>query len=407
MMDALHFTSKEQVFDFLDDYACRRKEQIDRHQLGKDQGLIKSYLLETLPTNGEAVMDVPDILRGTGWQITPVDNAEFYRVRDKEGELGFLEPLSSRHLALHSIKEARRTDKALRNTVSATAQLDFTWLAGSTFQTIWEHLVLPEMPDRFVTFKFEHLARFEDSPWDGQEAELDEDWSAEELVERRASTLAITERSQQIERFLHQLQSHHPPFKAIKMLRIPAAEAPGGYDFWSWGKVTHRAQTFRGGRTQILSITRLYERTTRAIERRLWLQAEKTTLRDGRETMTLTGAPVTLTFDPPLSLSTFRNFVTTTFERGQGPLRLWGNPIPLGEQKVHVYGIDLHLWKRIYLEITPWRMIAVLPRGTCGNTVHRLVTNVQRYLDPTVKVCIADERYKDLVEGVFLGQATR
>lgn len=403
-MDALHFTSREKVFDFLDDYACQRKEEIDRRQLGKDQGLIKSYLMETLPTNGDAVMDVPVILRGTGWQVTPIDGAALYRVRDNEGEIGFLEPLSSRHLALHSTKEARRADKALRNTVFATAQLDFAWLAGSTFQTIWQHLVLPQMPDRFVTFKFEHLARFEDAPWDGQDGELDEDWSADELIERRASTLAITERSNQIARFLPQLQTYHPPFKAIKMLRIPAAEARGGYDFWSWGKVTYRAPSFRDGRSQILSITRLYEQTTRAIEQRLWLQAEKTTLRDGGESVTLTGAPVTLVFDPPLSLPTFQNFISTTFERGQGPLRLWGNPIPLGEQKVHVYGIDLHLWKRIYLEITPRRMIVVLPRGTCGNTVHRLAANVQRYLSPTVDVFIGDVRYDDLIEDVFLGR---
>jgi len=403
-MDALHFTSREKVFDFLDDYACQRKEEIDRRQLGKEQGLIKSYLMETLPTNGDSVMDVPAILRGTGWQVDPIDNTALYQVRDSKGEIGFLEPLSSRHLALHSIKKTDRADKALRNTVLATAQLDFAWLAGSTFQTIWQHLILPQMPDRFVTFKFEHLARFEDTLWDGQDEGMDEDWSVDELIEHRASRLAITERSNKIEKFLPQLQNYHPPFRAIKMLRIPAAETRGGYDFWSWGKVTYRAPTFRDGHTQILSITRLYEQTTQTIERRLWLQAEKTSLRGGGESVTLTGAPVTLTFDPPLPLSTFQNFITTTFERGQGPLRLWGNPIHLGERKVHIYGIDRHLWKRIYLEITPQRMIVVLPRGTCGNTVHRLVTNVQRYLDPKVEVFVADVRYNDLVENVFLGR---
>ncbi len=402
-MDALHFTSREKVFDFLDDYACQRKEEIDRRKLGKDQGLIKSYLLETLPTNGDAVVDVPVILRGAGWRITPLDGAALYRVQDNEGDLGFLEPLSPRHLALHSTKKTDRADRALRHAVLATAQLDFAWLAGSTFQTIWQRLVLPQMPDRFVTFKFEHLARFEDAPWDERDEGLDEDWSTDEVIEQRASTLAITERSNQIEQFLPQLQDYHPPFKAIKMLRIPA-EAKGGYDFWSWGKVTYRAPSFRDGRSQVISITRLYEQTTRAIEQRLWLQTEKTRLRDEGESVTLTGAPVTLTFDPPLPLATFQNFVSTTFERGQGPLRLWGNPIYLGEQKVHVYGIDLHLWKRIYLEITPRRMIVVLPRGTCGNTVHRLVTNVQRYLSPTIDVFIGDVRYDDLIEDVFLGR---
>lgn len=403
-MDTLHFTSKKEVFDFLDEYAYQRKEEIDKRQLGKDHGLIKSYLLETLPTDGDTAMDISAILHGTGWHITPVDGTTLYQVRDNDGDLGFLEPFLSRYLILHSIKKTDRADKALRRAVLATAQLDFAWLAGNTFQTIWQHLVLPQMPSRFVTFRFEHLARFEDASWDRQNEGLDEDWSTDEVIDRRASTLAITERSDQIAQFLPQLQAHHPPFKAIKMLRIPAAEARGGYDFWSWGKVTYRAPSFRDGRSQTLSLTRLYEQTTQVIEQRLWLQAEKTSLPDKGEYVTLTGAPVTLTFDPPLSLSTFQNFVSTTFDRGQGPLRLWGTPIHLGERKVHIYGIDLHLWKRIYLEITPRRMIVILPRGTCGNTVHRLVTNVQRYLSPTIEVFVGDMKYSDLIEKVFLGQ---
>lgn len=403
-MNSLHFTSKEQAFDFLDDYASQRREEIERRQLGKDQGLIKSYVLETLPTDGNSAMDMSTILRGVEWQVSPINGADLYRVRDTEGELGFLEPVSSRHLVLHSTKETRRADKALRNTVFATAQLDFVWLAGSAFETIWQQLVLPQMPDRFVTFKFEHLARFEDTQWDDEDEELDEEWSADDLIERRASALQITERSEQIERFLPELQRYHPPFKVIKMLRIPATGVHGGYDVWSWGKVTYRSPTFRDGRSQVLSLTRLYEEATRSIEQRLWFEVERTSLRDGSETVTFTGAPVTITFDPPLSLPTFQNFVETTFERGQGPFRLWGNPINVSERKVHIYGIDLHLWKRIYLEITPRQIVAVLPQGTCGNTVHRLVANVQRYLAPSVNAFIGDVLYNDLLRDVFLGR---
>jgi hypothetical protein len=91
---------------------------------------------------------------------------------------------------------------------------------------------------------------------------------------------------------------------------------------------------------------------------------------------------------------------------GQGPLRLMGNPIRLSERKVHVYGVDLHLWQRIYLEMTPKHMTVVLPRGTCGNTIHRLVTNIQRYVAPTINVFIGDTRYSDLIQNVFLGKET-
>jgi hypothetical protein len=150
---------------------------------------------------------------------------------------------------------------------------------------------------------------------------------------------------------------------------------------------------------------RLYEQVTAAIEHRLWFDAERTTLSDGSASFTFTGAPVTLVFDPPLSSATFQNLVATTFEKGQGPLRLMGNPIYLGKRKAHIYGVDLHLWQRIYLEITPARLTAVLPRGTCGNTVHRLVANIQRYVAPTVKAHIGDIGYDDLIQNIFLGRA--
>lgn len=406
-MNALQLTSKEGVFDFLDSYARQRKEEIHRHELGEDQGLIKSYLIETLPGDEDASLDLQAVLSGTGWRVTPIDSSDLHRVQDSHGILGFLEPLSSRHLAIHSTEKTYRADKAVRDAVRDTSQLDSAWLAGSTFQIIWEQIILPQMPDRSVKFKFEHQARFEDVSWDEHDERdegFDEDWDDGGPVERRASISAITERVAQVGRFLPQLQAYHPPFKAIKMLRIPTVEAPGGYDFWWWGKITYRAPTFRDGRYQARTITDLYERTTRAIEKRLWFQAEKSSLPVGSERITLTGAPVTLVFDPPLPLSTFQNLVTTTFERGQGPLRLWGNPIRAGENRVHVYGIDLHLWKRIYLEITPRQMTVVLPYGTCGNTVHRLVTNIQRFLDPTVQAFIGDVLYGDLVRDVFLGR---
>ncbi len=400
-MSRLSFQSREQVFDFLDDYARQRKEEIDRRQLGPGQGLIKSYLLETLPDGIDDPAAVVDWLHGTGWQVVPLGDADggMYRISDKDGLLGYLEPLSRRHLALHSTRETTGADRAVRNVVRNTSQLDFAWLTGGMFQTIWEHLILPLMPKRFVKFRFEHRARFEERDWEKQEEEREGDG----LFEQRASTLAITEQAERVGQFLPVLQEYHPPFRAIKTLLIPAAEERGGYDFWAWGKVTYRAPSFRDGRSQLLSITRLYERTTRLLEERLWLAAERTSLPGGGESFTLTGAPVTFLFGQPLPPATFRNFVTTTFEHGRGPLRLWGNPIYAGERKVHVYGIDLHLWRRIYLEITPRQMTLVLPQGTCGNTVHRLATNIQRYLDPTVEVFVAGERYDDLVKGVFLG----
>jgi len=403
------FRSRQELFDFLDDYARERKEEIDRWQLGKEKGLIKSYVLETAPPNGSAPADIAAILRSAGWQITPIDAGTLYQVDNVEGKpLGYLEPLSQRYLILHSIEEARWIDKTVKGDVKETASLDSMWLAGGFFSNLWQILILPQLPERYVKLKFEHLARFEGSAEEVEEEmdedeELEEGWMGQEVEERRASSLMIAERVDRIARFLPQFQDLHPPFKAIKMLRIPSTTGRGGYEFWTWGKITYRAHDFRDGRSQVISITRLYERVTQAIERTIWLQVEETKLEESTDT-TLRGAPVTLEFDSPLDLPTFKKFVTTTFERGQGPLRLWGNPIYLSDKKVHVYGVDLHLWQRIYLDLTPKRFVMILPRGTCGNTVHRLVTNIQRYLDPGVKTFIGDRPYDDLIRDALLGR---
>jgi hypothetical protein len=39
-----------------------------------------------------------------------------------------------------------------------------------------------------------------------------------------------------------------------------------------------------------------------------------------------------------------------------------------------------------------------LPEGTCGNTIHRLITNIQRFLDPAVEAWIGDAPYDDFLK---------
>jgi hypothetical protein len=65
---------------------------------------------------------------------------------------------------------------------------------------------------------------------------------------------------------------------------------------------------------------------------------------------------------------------------------------------VHVYGLDRHLWQPLFLELTATGCVAIIPNGTCGNAVHRLVTNIQRYLDPGAIVHLGDQRYSAMVQ---------
>ena len=112
----------------------------------------------------------------------------------------------------------------------------------------------------------------------------------------------------------------------------------------------------------------------------------------------IVGAPVVIRFQEPLKPQVFDFWVQSTFGRQRNRFRLWGHPIRLGPTKVHVYGLDCHLWHPLFLELTARGCTAIIPSGTCGNTVHRLVTNVQRYLDPGAEVYIGDTPYRKMVE---------
>lgn len=408
-MNSLAFINNtREAFDFLDDYARDRKNEINRRQLSKDSGLIKSYMIET-QANGiditQSQKNLERVLRGTDWRLKTLDGGLFYQISHKRDSLGLLEVLSSRHLALHSIGHSKSIDKSVRDVVLLTSKLDFAWLAGNYLHFLWEALVKEQMKSRFVTFKFETENKFEANSFSFQEDDLEaEDDTNFELLEKRSSLLSITERVERIDQFLPSLQEIHPPFKAIKMLRIPDGTLPGGYEFWNWGKVTYRSPSFRNGRDYLREIVTFYQRVTEIIERRVWFAADTTKLNDGRDSFSFTGSPILFYFPHPLPIETFHNFIENTFDKNQGPFRLWGNPIRFGERKVHVYGIDMHLWQRIYLELTPKRFLVVLPEGTCGNTIHRLVSNIQKFLAPDVETFIGDETYENLVAQTFYGE---
>jgi hypothetical protein len=150
----------------------------------------------------------------------------------------------------------------------------------------------------------------------------------------------------------------------------------------------------------------MYERMTESLEDAAWLGLERGSSGSSGSKENLhrfKGSPVILKFSEPLTLGVFGRFLDLTFEKGKGPFRLWGNLLSRGRNCYHFYGLDLHLAQEIFLELTPSRFLALLPQGTCGNTIHRLVTNVQRYLSPEIEVLVGDKAYTDFAKEAFTG----
>ena len=394
---------------FFDGYASERMEEVDDRKLKKP--LVKSHLLEFLDRDHAG--HTGNLMRPFerhAINLRPLEEGLFLVADEQIGDVGFLEILTHRILALYSPRKREELDPWIRRLVSETNEIDHVWLSGHTFTVLWKLVVRLSKPNRFSRLVFTHESIFDiDScpEWskeddEGETPDTDQDADVEEIVERRATKFHLVDRVGVIDQKLSQLQNLYSPLYAISQLRFPSPVGRGGHDFYDNGKVTNRSESFRDHRAHLLFVVRIYEQLLESTEKITWYSVRESVGLPG-QFRKVVGAPVIIRFREPLSPQTFDSFVQSTFQRKRNKFRLWGHPIRLGATKVHVYGVDRHLWQPLFLELTDRGCVAVIPNGTCGNTVHRLVTNVQRYLDPGAEASIGDRAYQQVVEASAQG----
>lgn len=73
------------------------------------------------------------------------------------------------------------------------------------------------------------------------------------------------------------------------------------------------------------------------------------------------------------------------------PYLIWGLPVRRGPGSVSARGVDLNLGHRVDFEFTQEFIRLFIPRGTSGGVVKRFYANVQRHLDPRVRLLDQDE----------------
>ena len=81
----------------------------------------------------------------------------------------------------------------------------------------------------------------------------------------------------------------------------------------------------------------------------------------------------------------FERFIDYTFS-GTEPFRLWALPTQLSKDAYRVVGTDIHSGSQFHAEVFPTYMRFYLHKGSCGNTVSRLWTNLQTYYSGTTQL---------------------
>jgi hypothetical protein len=400
-----------QMIRYFDGYADERMSELDKHDLKKP--LVKTHLLENQCDSGvtdNGAIRAPWLRYGV--TLTQLDDS-LYLVVDRTGEeIGFLEQLRPRIAALYSTLKSDEIGRWVRDLVLSTASIDHVWLSGLTFNVLWKLIAKSSQRGRFTKLVFTHDSIFDVDRWDSDAD--DEGGSAphsfergfDRIVDRRATSLRIVDRVGVIDDKLAKLQDVYSPLFAISQLRFPSTVGRGGHDFYDNGRATNRCSSFTDHRSHLMLVVQLYERLLSLTEEYAWFSTGRQVSMRGAE-RTVGGAPVVVRFREALTPAVFDRWVTSTFVHKRNRFRLWGEPIRLGPCKVHIYGVDRHLWQPLFLELTERSCIAILPQGTCGNTVHRLVTNIQRFVDPGATAFIGDRSYDDVVNESATSDAAR
>jgi len=397
--------SREKMIRFLDGYSAERMEELDERKV--KHPLVKSYMLEHVGDNGKK-KNIEQILSNFGIEAQKIDE-NLYKVLDKrknEKYMGFIEVLTPRYFVFYTLHHSDIADKWVKKLVLNSPDLDNVWLNGLIFNVLFERVVQLSKPHRYVSLLFVHESIYQiDSESYEDEREDDEEISSSfeeketlEVIERRASKFRLVDKIEVVQDKLRKLQDLYSPLYAISQLRFPSPVGRGGHDFYDNGKVTNRSGNFRDHRSHILYVQRVYDQLMKKTEEKAWYSMLNEMVTLPGQFQKLIGSPVTMIFSEPLNKETFDYWINSTFGRINNRFRLWGNPIRLGPKKVHVYGVDKHLWKPIFLEFTDSHLISIVPKGTCGNTIHRLICNIQKYIDPAANAYIGDIEYKNLVD---------
>ncbi len=92
---------------------------------------------------------------------------------------------------------------------------------------------------------------------------------------------------------------------------------------------------------------------------------------------TLTGLPIGIQFSRQITdLTAFCDELFSS----RAPFRLWGRPV-IAEESALIDAVDLHVGQRLTMEVGRDWMRVYLRAGSCGNTVARLVSNLQTRFD--------------------------
>jgi len=321
----------------------------------------KTFVLEAHPVNGPE-----DFLREAFGSdcVDPTEDVHLHRLT---GEVDFVvDHLNERFWSFHTTRPVAEAKPYLRDAVSFQRSLDWMWLPSDHLSNIWDKASVQ--------------------------------WSTTDFRGRRLSPsespvddLNIRVRGQAANEVLRYIADRYQIAMPRREVGIAVQDPELG---WVNEGINHRGRFVANGddfnihQAVVRRVTRRYQDFVEAVEQHLlrWVELPHGGAR-------LRGAPIDIKFSRPIS--DIQRFVENLFS-SRVPFRLWGLYDFVGDDLAEVEAVDLHIGQQLRFDISTRWLRVYLFEGGCGNTVARLVSNLQRYFDGALSM--ADEDLQALLK---------
>jgi len=377
--------SRREMAQLLDDRMNRSYTTLAKQQeLEVDTSLVKTYLLEAHTVN-DGTHSVSDFLRRAFADVARSYHSSAEYRSSKDGDLhcvGFrsgdehitlyLDTSDTRFWLLHSMNSSEKLDHALQHLLRGNEGLDVAWLWVELLEHIAEQGSFRGMG---LDFDGRYLTRASD----------DEENSSLDFLKMQ---LWGTKAAEVLSLLRH--KRAFPGATVLSKVKVKYWGTPKNDRHFTVddvkfnGKITARGTSFQCHSELVNRFYKLYKERVKGIEEKHSISWQRT---NGRTT--LLGEPITIELPkPPDDLSAFCEALFSS----SPPFRLWGLPMRETSKLVRVSAVDLHIGSRLDFEISNMFIRVYLPKGSCGNSIVRLYTNLQHYYDARSVAVDGDRR---------------
>jgi hypothetical protein len=358
--------NRRQLSELLDEHLRSVNVYFDREsEFPKGRGPLKTYIIEAHSPDGDCLKDgeAGDVLRhvakGSGLLVDQTDDKNLLDVRSRDAGF-FFDVLDPRFWVVHTMSNVDVSESVLSMLTAKFPYLDNAWPSADMMRGMQK-----TGKSLGFTIDFDHT-RLSST-------------SSEPLMQEPDAVVKIRFGGTGADALVKKLNEVVPHAMTFSMVKFSREEVGTGAYLIS--ELDGRGRLKAAGNSISLHLQTVstflheYKSFILSIEETSRIIAAK----DGR----LTGSPVVIEFPKPLT--DFSGFVRSLVSCKE-PLKIWGLVNQVREDFVMIEGVDLHSGSRLTIDVTTSYMRLYLGPRSCGNTVARLLRNLQAHISSDVSL---------------------